>query len=81
MASRSGWRVHRRQRQLPRQERREAGGGEADAVEAAIHVEEKRGEAEAAGRGELRLRPAELLAELRRRPCWVLRPPALSDSV
>ena len=65
----SSERVHRRQRQrLPLQERRGVGGGEADAVEAAVHVEEKRGAAEA-GRGEVvPVRPAELLPELRRRP-------------
>ena len=66
--------VHRRQRleEAPRQEWRPAGGGgdEAAAKEAEVHVEEeeKRGAGEA-GRGEVvRVRPAELLPELRRRP-------------
>jgi hypothetical protein len=77
--------AHRRQRveAAPRQERRPAGGGgggEAAAKEAEVHVEEeeeKRGAAEA-GRGEVvRVRPAELLPELRRRPCILRRPPPL----
>jgi hypothetical protein len=45
-----------------------AAGGEAAAEEVAVPVEEERGDAEAGGAGELRVRPAELLPELRRRP-------------
>ena len=71
---------HRRQQPEEgpcQQERRPVGGGgEAAAVEAEVHVEAEACGAAEAGRGELRLRPAQLLPELRRRPC-LLRPPPL----
>ena len=49
-------------------------GGEAAAMEAEVHVEDKRGVAQAAS-GEVRVRPAELLPELRRRPRLLQWPP------
>ncbi|CAN6310856.1 unnamed protein product, partial [Urochloa humidicola] len=64
------------------QERRASGrGGETAAVEAEVNLEEEHGAAQEAGHGELRLRPAKLLPELRRRPLLLRPPAAFSDSV